>query len=195
MRLCRVSQSLVGYAPSIVRKDPSRRVQQAALIAQLLGCHVTLREEGPGIRVSAADGLCHSLSGAYAGGDWHFALSRQKVGLDVMDLSTVPNTLSDLCPLLDPKLPSPESPKTKTEAPPPFLLHFCAAEAVGKLLHVGLTRDILRSSFLRLEDETWTLRNTIEILNYSLQILDISLFLRQKLRIARRIGVLAFFSI
>jgi hypothetical protein len=142
--------------------------------------------------VLEADGKIYHVSGAYAGGSWHFALSHQRLGFDVIDLCEAPDAMSDLGPLLDPALRDRESEDMISHPVSPYLRQLCAAEAVAKLLGIGLDRAILRIPFLDQKDGRWELRNNSEVPGRgTVTLVDASPLLRQDAKPAHLIGVLA----
>src|ERR1700712_1507281 len=68
----------VGSGYRIARTDPARHVQQAAVLSEVLGfSQIRVSERQAGAFVVDRDGDRYHGSGAYAGGSWHFALSRR----------------------------------------------------------------------------------------------------------------------
>jgi hypothetical protein len=91
----------------------------------------------------------YNVSGAYTKTAWYFALSCYPVGLDILDQRDAPRSKRDLQPLLASSFPDTVEQAIDCISPHPYLVQICAAEAVGKLLGVGLGRDILRMRLLR----------------------------------------------
>jgi hypothetical protein len=183
----------VGSGYEIERADPTRHARQVALISKAFGFdQIAVRAKGSGTLVLEADGATYHVSGSYAGGVWHFALSRRRLGLDVIDPCAAPASLSDLGPLLDPALPAAEAGRPVGVAIPPYLLQLCAAEAMGKMMHVGLDKDILRAALLSKKDGVSGVREHVELADgCRVRLCDVSPLLRQGARPLQLFGVLA----
>src|SRR5215211_7123629 len=88
---------VVGSGYRLSRTAPNRHARQLEFISTALAlAQIAVRERHSGTFVLEADGEIYHVSGAYAGGTWHFALSRQRLGFDVIDLCDVPDAMSDL---------------------------------------------------------------------------------------------------
>lgn len=184
---------MVGSGYRLSRTAPNRHARQLDFISTALAfAQIAVRERHSGTFVLEADGEIYHVSGTYAGGAWHFALSHQRLGFDVMDLCEVPDAISDLGPLLDPALRDLERDDMTSHPVSPYLLQLCAAEAVAKLLRIGLDRAILRIPFLDQRSGRWELRNNSEVPGRgTVTLVDASLLLRHDVKQAHLIGVLA----
>jgi hypothetical protein len=184
---------VVGSGYRLSRMAPDRHARQLEFISTALAfAQIAVRERHSGTFVLEADGEIYHVSGAYAGGAWHFALSHQRLGFDVIDLYEVPDVVSDLGPLLDRALCDRERDDMLSHPVSPYLLQLCAAEAVAKLLRIGLDRAILRIPFLDQKDGRWELRNNTEVPGRgTVTLVDASPLLRQDVKQAHLIGVLA----
>jgi hypothetical protein len=139
-----LSNIFLGYDLSIARNSIDRHKKQLHCIHQHFQfCEYNVVDRHIGCFTLYADGQTYFISSAYSKESWHYALSKQKVGLDISDMNEATRLICDLYPLINLGLP-----KSKVDHILPYILSFCAAEAVSKLLDIGLNRDILNISYL-----------------------------------------------
>jgi hypothetical protein len=140
----------VGGGGFIARTDPRKREAQANLISSLFGfknCFFCPSETN--MSTLHADSERYNVSGAYTTRAWYFALSCYPVGFDILDQRDAPPNKRDLQILMAASFPDSVEQGINCISPHPYLIQLCATEAVGKLLGVGLARDILGTQLLR----------------------------------------------
>ena len=148
---------------------------------------IAIRTRGPGTFEFDAKSCTYHVSGAYAGEAWYFALSRRRIGFDVVDLCKVPSSLSDLRPLMAPVFTTNALSRAGASA---HIVQLCAAEALGKFLGVGLNREILQTPMLCPRENSFDLIEKIEIEGRRVALLDVSSLIQSN-GSARFLGILA----
>lgn len=182
--------AFVGGGVFISRTGLNKRRIQADVISRLFGfrdCALSFGETGASsLRI---DGETYNVSHTYTKTTWYFALSCYPLGFDVIDQRDAPNRWRDLRPLLAASLPEPIEKAAHSRLIQPHLAQICAAEAIGKILGVGLTRDILRAQLLAEEAGQLVPRSPLVVRDRPLHLLDVSERFQQPHRLIAMIAV------
>jgi len=185
-----LSNIFLGYDLSITRNSLDRHKKQLHCIRKNFQfCEYNVVDRCIGCFTLCADGQMYFISSSYSKESWHYALSDQKIGFDISDMMDFTRLKYDIFPLINLGFP-----KSKVDHILPYILSFCAAEAVSKLLEIGLNRDILKISYLGPPPD-FTLKQEINVRGKRITLHNVSDSLSSEVCFSdKKCGVVALYS-